>query len=122
MTTQITNNLILNQPLEPGKETKTGEAQTRANQAAQETGQPTTTTATDENSSRCDFTNTARTIQQLEEAIADKPVIDPKRVAEAQKKIQNGDLAILRSNTEAQIKSAGNIAQEIVGILDFNGD
>jgi anti-sigma28 factor (negative regulator of flagellin synthesis) len=99
---EISNYTISGQPLEPGKETKTGEAQIRAPKSGQETGKAITTLTGIENASTYDITDTARLVQQADAAISKMPVVDINRVSAAKARIQS-----LLTNSE-------NIAQKIM--------
>ncbi len=114
MSIEISNYTTFGQPLESGKETKTGEAQIRANKAHQETGTSIECLTTTENASRCDLTSTARLLQQLAEAISTEPAVDPKRVEATVAKINSGRLGILKSNTEEKLNSAEKIANQLL--------
>jgi hypothetical protein len=114
MSIEIGNCTISEQPLEPGKETKTGETQIRANKAKSEAGISTTTLTASEHVSTCNVTDTAKMLQSLEVAISQSSVVDPNRIAEVKARIQYLD--IFRENTKQQLASAERIANNILSI------
>lgn len=116
MPIEIGNYTIANQPLEPGKEAKTGEAQLRATNAEKETRQAVTTLTATECASTVDVTDTSRVLQLLDAATSQAPVVDPNKIAIIKAKIQSNNLNILKTNTKEQLASAENIAHKILAL------
>lgn len=113
---EISNYTISGQPLEPGKETKSGEVQNRATKSSQETGKAVATLTGKENASTYDIGDTARLLQQLDAAISQVPVVDASKVATVKAKLRNGTLDAIRNNTASQLESAERIAQKMLAL------
>lgn len=116
MPIEISNNTISGYHAEPGKESKTGEAQIGATKAAQDSGAGITSLTAKENAFTCDVTDTARMMQMIDTAISQIPVVDSSRIAQIKSKMQSGNFDAIKKNTTAQLASAERIAQKILDI------
>ena len=109
MSIEISNHTVASQPLEPAKETKTGDAQIRAPKTKQETGKGVDSLTVTENAATYEMNDSARLFQQAYAAISQAPVVDTNKVAAGRAKVRD-----LQNNINLQFASAEAIAGKIM--------